>query len=162
MRDYTKYTGKHYEAGIQDCFTLVREVYSDFLEVELTNYARPTGWEAHPEFNFFEQLYAAEGFECPTNNVNDLREGDCLLMAVASTKVNHVAMYIGKNQILHHLLRRSSVIEPYSFTWKNRVRKVLRHKNREAKLCREGSQLTDLLPEHLRLRLARRMEGSDV
>jgi len=155
---YANYLGKHYVAGLQDCFSVVVSFYKDQFEVEITNYARPTGWESYPEFDFFNKLYAAEGFDCPTNNPNDLRFGDVLLMGVLSESINHCAVYLGQNKILHHLSTGFSTIDEYSYQWQRRVVKVLRHKDREAKMCRDSSSILELLPEHLQLRLARRLE----
>ena len=161
IEKYEPYRGKHYVAGIQDCLTIVSQAYKELFEITLTNYARPTGWEDYPEFNFFERFYSREGFSNPTNNVNDLREGDALLMAVAGNFTNHCALYLGQGMILHHLTGQLSSIVPYTYQWQSRVKLVLRHKDREAKICRHGAQLLELLPPHLKLRLARRLEETD-
>lgn len=158
-RDYSGFLGKHYIEGLQDCFDLFREVYAKSYKIDLINYARPTNWETFPEFDYLRELYLTQGFSVPTNNPMDLREGDGLLMSVASNKINHCAIYIGEGKILHHLYGKFSSIDPYTYPWQNRVRKVIRHREREQKICRSGPQLIELLPEHLQLRLARRMEA---
>ena len=155
---YGPYIGVNYEAGITDCLTVARRVYQEIYNIPVTNYARPTGWEDYPEFDFFQRLYATEGFENPTNNVMDLREGDVLFMNVLGPDVNHCAIYLGQNLILHHLKDHRSAIDSYTYSWRNRVRLVLRHKLRETNICRQGIQIMELLPDHLKLRLATNME----
>lgn len=155
---YSPYIGVNYEAGIRDCYTIARRVYGELYKIPLTNYARPTNWEDFPDFDFFQKLYTGQGFENPTNNVLDLREGDVLLMNVLSPELNHCAIYLGQNLILHHLKDRRSEIESYTYSWRNRVRLVLRHQLRETHICRQGIQIMELLPDHLKLRLAMNME----
>lgn len=157
---YAHYTGATYEAGIVDCLTIARRVYEEVYEIPIRNYARPNNWLDYPHFDFFMQLYKNEGFENPTNNVRDLREGDVLFMNVASDSVNHCAVYLGQNLILHHLLGRRSAIDSYTPQWQARVRLVARHTERESKICRQGMRVLELLPEHLRLRAALNMEKS--
>lgn len=155
---YAEFMGVNYEAGIHDCFTVAHKVYTELYEIPITNYARPTGWEDYPSFDFFNRLYKTEGFECPTNNVMDLREGDVLFMSVASPDINHCAIYIGQNLILHHLKDHRSAIDSYTYAWRNRVRIVARHELRETKICRQGIRVLELLPDHLKLKVAKNME----
>lgn len=155
---YKPYLNLRYEAGIQDCYTLLHDLYNDLHKIPLRNYARPTGWEGCPELNFFEELFKREGFEVATNNVLDVKPFDVLLMAIGGEKVNHCAIHVGQNMILHHLIDRRSALDSYTHQWRRRVKYVIRHKDREAKMCRHGMQILELLPPHLQMRLARRLE----
>lgn len=132
MYDYQKYCGIEFEEGWQDCYTLAKTFYDEILGVSLRDYARPTYWYLLPDFDFFEKLFEREGFSTVSTNANDVRIGDALLMGMGRTEVaNHVAIYVGRGQILHHLTGQKSRLEAYSPRWRTRVMRVIRHPKSE-------------------------------
>ena len=158
MIDPMDLQGRTYIEGWQDCYSLAQEYYVNAFGLTLRDYARPKGWELLPELNFFETLFEREGFIEPTANIRDVRIGDALLMALGQTPCsNHIAIYVGGGNILHHLFQQHSRVEPYSDRWRFRVRKVLRY--RHADLFQEGVTLDDLAqaPRSMRHKM---MEGS--
>lgn len=133
MQDFQKYSGIEFEEGWQDCYTLAQTVYADILGLQLRDYARPSRWYMLPEFDFFEKLFPLEGFFTVSTNANDVRIGDALLMGMGRTEVaNHVAIYVGRGQILHHLTGQKSRLEAYSPKWRTRVMRVVRHPKAES------------------------------
>lgn len=132
MYDFQTYCGIEFEEGWQDCYTLARMVYADVLGIQLRDYARPTYWYLLPDFDFFEKLFSREGFHTVSTNPNDVRIGDALLMGMGRTEVaNHVAIYVGRGQILHHLTGQKSRLEAYTPRWRTRVMRVVRHPKSE-------------------------------
>ncbi len=59
--------------------------------------------------------------------VHDMKKGDVILMQIGSKLVNHAAVYIGNNQIKHHLYNRLSSREIYGGWWRKCTRIVVRY-----------------------------------
>jgi cell wall-associated NlpC family hydrolase len=120
--------GKQFVHGTQDCFTLVRNFYQDNWGIELTNYARPDGWW-DKGMNLYMDALQTEGFEVLTPfHPRDLRIGDGFLIGLASPVANHAAIYVGRGDIIHHVVGRLSNRELYRGPWKNHTLAVVRHK----------------------------------
>lgn len=144
-----------YEQGIQDCFSLVREYYQTKYQLEIRNYARPDKWYVNSELDFFNQKFEAEGFFDTGYSAHKVRHGDVLLMFLGRSEVvNHVAIYVGRNKILHHLEGKLSGLDEYNDKWRYRVSRVLRHP--EVELAIDSVTLSNLhqgLPLHIRKKL---------
>lgn len=120
--------GKTYISGWSDCFTLVRELFQNFANIEIKDYSRPFGWHLTNKFNFFDTLHQKEGFTPLNISPLNIQLGDVLVIQLGrSVTNNHVAVYIGRNKILHHLEGGLSAIEEYTPKWQHRVQYVLRH-----------------------------------
>ena len=155
MNDLTPYLGRPYEQGIVDCFTVVQDFYKDKYQILVRNYARPANWAGVPGLDFFTDKFEAEGFEDTGNSAHRVRYGDVLMMHIAGSEVvNHVAIYVGRQKILHHLEGRLSEVVDYSPRWRNRVVKVVRHNQIETMLTAEVFRnLHKGLPAHLKAKL---------
>ncbi len=109
--------GRPFYWGSTDCFGLTRSFFDDNFGIEIANYARPTNWDAD-KLDIIEQLATREGFVKIANwSLADLRPADVMAMAVGSSAPNHLAVYLGGNEIIHHLARRRSRIEAYKPFW---------------------------------------------
>lgn len=149
--------GIDFEEGWQDCYSLARVYYKDLMGLELKDYARPSQWYMMPGFNFFDRLFPAEGFIQATTNANDVMIGDALLMAMGRTETsNHVAIYVGKGMILHHLTGQKSRLDPYNLKWRERVTRVLRHPSYEMSFETLTMETLAQLPFAVRQRLSKR------
>lgn len=113
-----------------DCWTLVRDW---FLEhgVELKDWDRPATPDLFNDSPMFDNCWNDTGFYLLSES-EPLLPGDCLLMALYSNKLNHVAVYLGNNQILHHVRNRLSTRDQYNQRWKDCTGRRLRYHNREA------------------------------
>jgi cell wall-associated NlpC family hydrolase len=60
----------------------------------------------------------------------DMQPGDAILMSIETSGLNHVAIYLGDQMILHHLRGRLSSRDIYGGYWINATGKVLRHASR--------------------------------
>lgn len=119
--------GRQFHHGILDCYTLMRDAYSEFLNITLPDYRREDNWWNNGG-NLYLDHFENVGFvQVPAES---LREYDGLLMQVASPVPNHAAMYLGDNVILHHVAGRLSSRDVYGGYWMKHTTHVLRHKSR--------------------------------
>lgn len=152
-----EFTGIDFEEGWQDCYTLAQKYYAHKLGLTLRDYARPARWHMIPNFNFFDQLFQREGFKHVTSNANDVVIGDSLLMTLGRTEViNHVAIYVGQGQILHHLTGLKSRLDIYNLRWRERVTKVLRHPASEMAFDTVSAETLAKLPYSIRQQFKQR------
>lgn len=135
MIDAYKYVGTPYEEGLHDCYTLAQRFYLQECGLALKNYARPQHWHMSDRFDFFSSKFQTEGFYNTGNTPHHVRVGDALLMGIGDTQVlNHVAIYVGANKILHHLHGDIARVDCYTDRWRYRVKQVIRHPQAEARL----------------------------
>ena len=91
-----------------------------------------------PDFERLDEMWWEKGQDLIMDNfdkanfeiVKDgtLKVGDLILMNILSTTVNHMAVYIGKDQIFHQTKNRLSSREIYGGYYKKNSRMVLRQK----------------------------------
>ena len=114
--------------NIQDCLSLVQDWYYETWGIVIPNHPREPEW-ALTGHTYMDDLYKDFGF---TTEVawEDMRFGDVLMMKCLSATSNHVAVYLGDGNIIHHGAGQISVIEP-AHRWKKRLTRIVRH--REAK-----------------------------
>ena len=119
--------GREYCWGSLDCWSCVRDWYKDEWGLELPDWKRPkrSEWDAAP---LFEQLYAEAGFH--EVDLKRLQPGDALLMAIGAVGLNHVAVYIGDQYVLHHLNGRLSSRDLLGDWLLKCTGKILRHESR--------------------------------
>ncbi|CAG9262235.1 C40 family peptidase [Paraburkholderia caribensis] len=124
--DGTPLIGCEFAHGSTDCYGLVRRYYKAALQIDLPDFVRRHKWWADGQSNLYIDKYAEAGF----HDVSDsqyLQVGDVLLMRIASKVPNHAAVYIGDDEILHHMwgqLSRREALPRY----RSRVTHILRHK----------------------------------
>jgi cell wall-associated NlpC family hydrolase len=113
--------------GRDDCLKLMRDVYRDNFGIEISDYARPHDWSSDT-LDLMRLCYRRERFEMITDwRPTDLRPGDLLCMAIGSSNANHFAVYLGDDQIIHHLYGRMSSVEVFRDFYRNSICYVLRH-----------------------------------
>lgn len=119
---HSSLVGRDFEWGTADCYTLVRDWYRLNRYTELPDWPHEHSfWER--EETPFEDHYEEAGFRMV--QIQDMAAGDVILMRVASRTTNHCAVYLGRGQILHHLMDRKSCVEPLG-PWLRRVTGVYR------------------------------------
>lgn len=115
--------GRPFVHVIYDCYSLVRSYFWQEKGVLLNDYPRDDNWWNSGE-DLYESNFKKEGF-LEVDTAKGIEVGDCFLMKVHSKVVNHAAVYLGENKILHHLHGRLSRVDNYS-TWAKIVDKVVR------------------------------------
>lgn len=120
------YVGRPYVFGVLDCWSLVQDYYAREFSITLDSFPRiPKFWNT--EHRFFEDNWEAQGFVrlCGVEPV----VGDLLMIqADRSGVVNHICLYAGNDQILHHCEGRLSRHDVYGGFWQKHTSHHLRHK----------------------------------
>ena len=116
--------GREFCKGSMDCYELVKDHYKQELGIDLPGYVRPEVWHEIGRSILLENF---EEFGFRVIPLSDLQPNDCLMMQVGSTVPNHCAVYVGGNQILHHLQDRLSGRDIYGEYWRSRTTHALRY-----------------------------------
>lgn len=119
------YTGRVYQFGTQDCYTLIQDYYRRELNIELPPIPREDKfWERGQEI-YLDNLTINGFVPVPAPS----EPGDLVLMTIRSEVTNHGAIWLGEGQsILHHPYEQLSEKVVYGGYWaenfKVAVRKV--------------------------------------
>ena len=122
MVDYRSLTGKRWEYGKQDCYTLVRDYFA-LAGVELPDFERPANLQRTDSI-FLRHANALQFEEIA---FNDRKEGDVLIMRLGTRTPMHAAIYLKDDRILHQRMNSISAIEPLTRYYRDRVSAVYRH-----------------------------------
>lgn len=116
--------GRPFYHGVLDCYSLVRDYYTETIGLDLGDFHRDNEW-----WNLGQDLYMdnleKQGFVI----VEDLKLHDGILMCLGSTVVNHAAVYIGDGKILQHCTNRLSSRDVYGGYWRKYTKYIVRHKS---------------------------------
>lgn len=124
---YDHLIGLPFYWGTSDCLSCFRDFYQVNFGISIRNYARPTDWSSD-NLDLMRLCYEREGFEMIADwTPKSLRPADVLCMAVGESNPNHFAIYLGNDQILHHLYGRTSSVETFRDFWRNSICYTLRH-----------------------------------
>jgi proteasome lid subunit RPN8/RPN11 len=116
---------REFAYGILDCYTLIRDWYREERGIELPQVESRFGWWRRGE-NLYLETFPRIGFvEIP---LAEIAPGDVILMRLRSSVVNHGAVYLGNDMILHHVLDRLSAREVYGGYWRKITAMAIRYK----------------------------------
>lgn len=149
---YDHLTGRPFLYGKTDCYDLLRQFYIDNFDITLPNYARPKEFWAHG-LNLYSDLYRKNGFYSLDCHPTEYRPGDVILCAISSEVANHVGVFVENGQVLHHLLGRLSMVEPYRAILRNTTVAVLRHKDVTVEQVKSTANLLDLVSPNVKRKL---------
>ena len=107
-----------------DCFTLAQDWFYQEQGKFFPNLARDPHWNEDGE-DYISELYTKWGFE--KVDLAELQLGDVLFYQVRSPVVNHMAIYLGNNEVVGHWYGRVSCVEPFG-TWARYIVFAARHK----------------------------------
>lgn len=116
--------GRTFVYGVHDCYSLVLDYYRIERGITLKHYPRDDrfGW-----WKAGQDLYADRFAACGFVVVDEPLVGDLVLMQVESPVANHLAVYLGENIILHHLVNQLSRRDVYGGYWQKHTVKFLRY-----------------------------------
>lgn len=117
------YGNREFIYNVADCLELMRDFYRREFNIEVP--PQPRKWDWFVDENQFEDFYKDKGFDVVDKD--NLQYGDVIMFNIADTKVNHIGIYLGDDQVLHHLADRLSNVDTVS-RWYRQVKFVIRHK----------------------------------
>jgi len=125
------YIGRNFKLGVDDCFTILKDVYQKELGIKINEIFRDKYWIKKD--NLINCSYEKEGFvrilEGFVNN-NELKPFDCIINKSDKFDfASHILIYLGNGKILHHVRNGHSKIETYEDELKEKTLYVLRHRN---------------------------------
>lgn len=124
--EYSNLIGKPWEPNKSDCFSINIDFFAQNFGIKIPNFARPNDWDAD-KLNLIEILYKQTGFIKLAPNWEELRPADVLATAVGSVNPNHLVIYLGNNEILHHKYGVNSCVETMRPIWRMITGYILRH-----------------------------------
>ena len=122
-----EYVGREFVHGIVDCYSLVRDFFEREYGITLSDYQRRDQWWHNGE-NMYVENFAREGFARVP--IQELQRGDLLLMNLQSPVPNHAAIYLGDQQILHHVQGRLSSRDLLGGYYLKATDRAIRHESR--------------------------------
>ena len=120
--------GREWVWGVQDCWSLAHQWYEECWFLELPDWPRPANPDDFNANPMFDRCWKTTGFI--EVSFNDIQFGDVLLMSLHSTGLNHCAVYVGDQLILHHIQGRLSSRDVYGGYYQKNTGRVLRHSSR--------------------------------
>jgi len=134
---------KPFHLGKQDCFTLVQDFFKTNFGIEMPDIARPNDWVADKD-NLIDKWYHLTGFEkLDVDEEWPPRPADVLVCTVGGSVPNHLVVFLGGNEIIHHKDGMLSAKETMRPAWKRYTSYILRHP--EVPDLREKKPTLDLL-----------------
>jgi proteasome lid subunit RPN8/RPN11 len=116
--------GRHFVWKVFDCWTLMQDYYQQELAIILPDFEyEERFWEKGK--NYYMEKHKLAGFE---QVMGEMQLHDVLLMQINSRVVNHAAIYVGNNKILHHFYRRLSCKDVYGGYWRHVTSGIFRHR----------------------------------
>lgn len=119
--------GRKFVHGMLDCYSLIRDYYKEVLNIEIPDFEREEMWWEKNQ-NLYMENFEKAGFVVVEGGLSDMKLHDGLLMQISSPVVNHAAVYIGDNTIMHHFMNRLSSRDVFGQSLRRTVIKVVRHK----------------------------------
>lgn len=124
------YVGRVFSHGVLDCYTLIQDWYRQELKISLPDFNRKEEWWKNGDDLYLEN-FQSTGFR--RIDPSEMTKGDIILMQIHSRTVNHGAIYLGNDVILHHVMNRLSCRETYGGLggyFKKNTRLIVRHESK--------------------------------
>lgn len=117
-------TGRRFEHGVTDCYTLFRDAYH-LAGIEMPDFHRGDDWWRNGQNLYLDNLEATGLYQVP---LSAAQPGDVLLCCFGSSVPNHAAIYCGDSELLHHIPEQLSKRERYTDKWQRRTHSLWRHR----------------------------------
>lgn len=117
--------GREWAWGSHDCYGLIRDGFRTYTGIELPDYRRDWLFWRRGE-DIITSRISANGFhQLPLGSPP--RHCDIFGLSINSDVINHLALFLEPDRILHQLYRQLSVRELYAGPWVENTRLHLRH-----------------------------------
>jgi hypothetical protein len=121
--------GREWVWGVSDCWTLVRDWYKETWDIDLKDWTRPMSMLDFHEAPMFADCFQKTGFV--DLGLEQPEYGDGILMQLdGSPGLNHMAVYVGDQMILHHLRGRLSSRDVWGGYYQKSTGLIIRHESR--------------------------------
>ncbi|HFO9276051.1 TPA: NlpC/P60 family protein, partial [Escherichia coli] len=117
-------TGRRFEHGVTDCYTLFRDAYH-LAGIEMPDFHREDDWWRNGQNLYLDNLEATGLYQVP---LSAAQPGDVLLCCFGSSVPNHASIYCGDGELLHHIPEQLSKRERYTDKWQRRTHSLWRHR----------------------------------
>ena len=118
--------GHDYLYGVYDCWRVIRAYYWQNYKIFLEDYARDYDWWREEPNLYIDKIYSRGFYDIEES---ELEVGDMIILRWFGSAESHSAIYIGNNQIIHHMNNRLSTIDNYT-KWRRKMTRFLRHKDK--------------------------------
>ncbi len=115
------YVGRTFEIHKSDCFTLIRDYYSQELNIKIEDFDRGN-FEDSMLTGLILNNYIKQGFSCCDN----LKQNDILLLDIKGGLGKHFGIFNNNNTILHQPIFGFSKYEKFD-DYKDKVVKIFRY-----------------------------------
>lgn len=148
MIEYESLIGKPFMLGEQDCFSLCIDFFDQNFAIKIPNISRPHDWQAD-KLDLINDFYHLSGFKQLDSEADwPPRIGDVLVTTIHGTNPNHLVVYLGSNEILHHPMHQLSRKESMRPVWRRFTSYILRHPDvPDLRVEKPLVQLEDILSE---------------
>ncbi len=92
-------TGRRFEHGVTDCYTLFRDAYH-LAGTEMPDFHREDDWWRNGQNLYLDNMAVTGFYRVPLSSA---QAGDILLCCFGASVPNHAAIYCGNGELLHHL-----------------------------------------------------------
>lgn len=92
-------TGRRFEHGVTDCYTLFRDAYH-LAGIEMPDFHRGDDWWRNGQNLYLDNMEATGFYRVA---LTEAQPGDVLLCCFGSSVPNHAAIYCGDGELLHHI-----------------------------------------------------------
>lgn len=117
-------TGRQFEHGVTDCYTLFRDAYH-LAGIDMPDFDREDDWWSQGKSLYLDHLEATGFYRV---DPEDAQPGDVLICCFGSPTPNHAAIYCGNGELLHHIPEQLSKRERYTDKWQRRTHSIWRHR----------------------------------
>ncbi|MGF2865698.1 C40 family peptidase [Salmonella enterica] len=117
-------TGRGFEHGVMDCYTLFRDAYH-LAGIDMPEFERDDDWWSKGKNLYLDNLEATGFYRV---NPAEAQPGDVLICCFGSPTANHAAIYCGNGELLHHIPDQLSKRERYTDKWQRRTHSLWRHR----------------------------------
>ncbi|OXL46604.1 hypothetical protein CD786_23785, partial [Escherichia coli O157:H7] len=118
-------TGRRFEHGVTDCYTLFRDAYH-LAGIDMPDFEREDDWWRNGQNLYLDNMAVTGFYRVPLSSA---QAGDILLCCFGASVANHAAIYCGNGELLHHLPEQLSKRERYSEKWQRRTHSAWRHRH---------------------------------
>lgn len=115
--------GRSYIKNVTDCFTLFTDYYFKNFQIKLPLLPRQPDWSSENP-NLMSEILSTSQFY----SVEKPEIGDLLMFSIGTNYLNHVGVYTGKGNFIHHLYERVSSEDKLT-KWKRQLRSIYRYKH---------------------------------